>query len=81
MDTHVVGKRYVPDEFALGYDPAGARQRDRSQLPTSPEVREGVNRVGASRLQQISDVLGVSAKLIFLWRANCRKENACAEGR
>ena len=45
--------------------PGRAGCRTRSQLPASAEYERGANRVGASRLQQISQILQVPVAFFF----------------
>src|SRR5207302_8448025 len=41
------------------HEPREARRRVWPDVPASPEIREGTNRISASRLQQSADILQV----------------------
>jgi hypothetical protein len=48
-----------------GHEPRKAWQCARSDVPVSPKYERGTNRIGASRLQHISEILQVPVAFFF----------------
>ncbi len=64
IDKHV-GARVRMRRMMLVDESGEAWQQPRSHFPTSAEIRKGTNRIGASRLQQISHILQVPVAFFF----------------
>ncbi len=64
IDIHV-GSRIRLRRTMLGMSQEKLGESLWHHLPADPEIREGTNRVGASRLQNISNILNVPVSFFF----------------